>query len=56
MKEFIPLLIFVLCVTAWITHIVACIAKSLWLLLIAGALVFPVGIIHGFMVWFGHGW
>lgn len=45
----------ILMIAAWITHIVYCIANGAWIILIAGALVFPVGIIHGIMVWFGHG-
>lgn len=38
---------------AWLTHIVTCISSSLWGLLIAGAVLFPIGIIHGFGIWFG---
>lgn len=38
---------------AWLTHIVTCISDDRWGLLIAGALIFPVGIIHGVGVWFG---
>ena len=41
------------CLAALVTHIIICIKASLWFLLIAGALFFPVGIIHGFGVWFG---
>lgn len=38
---------------AWVTHVVACIQQAAWVLLFAGAFIFPVGIIHGVMVWFG---
>jgi hypothetical protein len=38
---------------AWITHIVICIQAQSWLLLIAGAIMFPVGIVHGTGAWFG---
>lgn len=38
---------------AWVTHIVVCIKTASWLLLIAGAFVFPAGIIHGWMIWLG---
>ncbi len=38
---------------AWITHVVTCIQQATWVLLLVGAFVFPVGIIHGVMVWFG---
>lgn len=38
---------------ALITHVVSCIQHEQWLLLIAGTLAFPVGIIHGTGLWFG---
>lgn len=41
---------------AWLTHIVVCLVQAKYLLLIAGAFVFPVGIIHGFGLWFGVNW
>lgn len=41
-------------VLAWITHIVISIQTSLWALLLAGALFFPIGIIHGFGYWLGY--
>lgn len=37
----------------WITHIVICVRDGQWLLLIAGAIAFPVGVIHGIGHWFG---
>lgn len=40
-------------VAAWITHIVVCIKAASWGLLIAGAIFFPVGIVHGAGSWFG---
>ncbi len=40
---------------AWVTHVVYCISHALWLLLIVGAVAFPIGVIHGIMVWFGVG-
>jgi len=40
------------CVLAWLTHIFTCFAYSMWGFLIAGALFFPVGILHGFYLWF----
>ena len=39
-------------VLAWFTHIFTCFAEGLWGFLIAGALFFPVGILHGFWLWF----
>lgn len=41
---------------AWVTHVVYCIAHAMWILLFVGALVFPVGIVHGIMIWFGAGY
>ena len=41
------------CIAAWITHIVVCLQAGKWGFLIAGALFFPIAIIHGFGVWVG---
>ena len=38
---------------AWLTSIVTCIKTSAWLLLLAVAMFFPIGILHGVLVWFG---
>lgn len=38
---------------AWIQHIVTCIQNQEWLLLIAGAFIAPVGMIHGWGIWLG---
>lgn len=38
---------------AWLTHIVVCLQAGKWGFLIAGALFFPIAIIHGIGVWFG---
>ncbi len=38
---------------AWLTHVFTCISDDRWGMLIAGGLVFPVGIIHGIGIWFG---
>ena len=46
-------IIYIACFLAWLTHIVTCIADDRWGLLIAGAFLFPIGIIHGIGVWFG---
>jgi hypothetical protein len=40
---------------AWLTSIVFCSVNSLHPLLIAAALFFPIGVVHGIGVWFG-GW
>ena len=44
--------IFVACVAAWITHVVVCLKTAAWGFLIAGAIFFPIGIIHGAGCWF----
>lgn len=38
---------------AWITHVVVCIKVGAWILLAIGAIVVPVGIIHGIGIWLG---
>lgn len=40
-------------IAAWFTHIVVCILAKTWGLLIAGAIVAPIGVIHGIGYWFG---
>lgn len=38
---------------SWITHIVVCLKTASWGFLIAGAIMFPIGVIHGTGLWFG---
>lgn len=38
---------------AWVTHVVSCLLAGLWGFLIAGAILFPIGIVHGIGIWFG---
>lgn len=40
-------------VAAWFTHIFVCLKTAAWGFLIAGALFFPIGIVHGIGIWFG---
>jgi len=37
---------------AWLTHIFSCFANATWGFLVAGAIFFPIGILHGFYLWF----
>ncbi len=37
---------------AWLTHIFYCFAEAAWGFLIAGAIMFPIGIFHGVWLWF----
>ncbi|HHZ96780.1 MAG TPA: hypothetical protein EYN67_14805 [Flavobacteriales bacterium] len=43
-------------IAAWLTHIFHCLFAAKYLLLIAGAFIAPVGIIHGIGIWFGFAW
>lgn len=40
-------------VAAWLTHVIVSIQSAKWILLLAGAILFPVGCVHGTGVWFG---
>ena len=44
---------FFISIAAMVTHIIVCIQASTWGLLIAGALLPPIGVIHGIGLWFG---
>lgn len=37
---------------AWLNHIVATYSEQLWAFMIAGAIIFPVGVSHGIWLWF----
>lgn len=39
--------------SAWITHVVTCIKDDRLMLLLIGAIAWPVGVIHGWGIWFG---
>lgn len=56
MKHFLALIIYLSFPAAWLTHVIVCLMQAKYLLLIAGAFIFPVGIIHGFGLWFGVNW
>ncbi|KKL80522.1 hypothetical protein LCGC14_2003890, partial [marine sediment metagenome] len=36
-----------LVLAGWLTHIIVTIQTAKWILLLAGAILFPIGIIHG---------
>jgi hypothetical protein len=38
---------------AWLTHIITCLTLGKWGFLIAGAIFFPIGMVHGVGIWFG---
>jgi hypothetical protein len=41
-----------ICAAAWFNHIFTCFSEGLWGFLLAGAIMFPIGIIHGMWLWF----
>jgi len=51
--EIIGIGVVLVCIGAWLTHVFTCISDDRWGMLIAGGLIFPVGIIHGVGIWFG---
>lgn len=40
-------------IAAWFTHIIVCIQYGLWVLMLFGILVPPIGWVHGIGTWFG---
>jgi hypothetical protein len=38
---------------AWVQHVYSCLAADRWQFLIVGALLFPIGIVHGWGIWLG---
>jgi hypothetical protein len=40
------------CLVAWLTHIFTSFAQGTWGFLIAGAIFPPIGVLHGFYIWF----
>lgn len=38
---------------SWLTHVIVCLQTAKWGFLIAGALMFPIAIVHGTGIWFG---
>ena len=52
MESFTVFCITAIIIAAWLTHLFTCLAAGAWGLLIAGALFFPVGIVHGIASWF----
>lgn len=41
------------CVAAWFQHLYTCFNEGMWGFLIAGAICFPIAIIHGIGIWLG---
>ena len=53
MNELFPVIVIGWVAAAWLTHVVASIQTAQWLLLLVGAIFFPVGCVHGTGIWFG---
>ena len=53
MDSFVPFLIVVWVGAAWLTHVITCISTAKWIFLLAGAVFFPIGCVHGTGIWFG---
>lgn len=45
--------LFLVTMAGWITHVIHTIQNEEWLLLIAGAILAPIAVIHGIGLWFG---
>jgi len=41
------------CLAAWITSIIECVKTDWVTMLIVDILIFPVGVIHGALIWLG---
>ena len=40
-------------IPAWLTHVFSTISNEQWVFLLAGAIFAPIGVIHGWGIWFG---
>ncbi len=49
----IAIILIVISVSAWFTHLYVCFTDDRWGFLIAGAIMFPIAIFHGIGTWFG---
>lgn len=47
------IIVFVVMLAAWVTHVVVCLKAAAWGFLIAGAIFFPIAIVHGIGIWLG---
>lgn len=53
MQAIFQIVIPIVFLAAWFTHITTSLAAGAWGLLLVGAIFFPIGIIHGIGIWFG---
>ena len=43
-------------IVAWFTHVFHCLFAAKYILLLVGAIIAPIGVIHGVGLWFGIAW
>lgn len=55
-ETLIPISLVVFVIGGWLTHVIHCLIAAKYMLLVAGAFIFPVGVIHGVGLWFGVSW
>lgn len=53
MANLIGLMFFLTALGAWVQHLYTCFTEEAWGFLIAGAIFFPVAVVHGVGIWFG---
>jgi hypothetical protein len=53
MPQILGLLVGLAAFAGWCQHLYTCFNEKLWGFLIAGALFFPIAIIHGWGIWLG---
>lgn len=51
--SFTPIAIGMIMVLSWLTHVIVCLKAGSYGFLIAGALFFPIAILHGVGIWVG---
>lgn len=50
--ELVGVLVIIWMIASWLTHLFVCFKAASWGFLIAGAIFFPVAVVHGTGVWF----
>lgn len=53
MGNFFGLAIVLTSFAAWLQHLYTCFNEGAWGFLVAGALFFPVAVVHGIGIWLG---
>jgi len=51
--QFTAAIVVLVMIASWFTHIIVCLKAASWGFLIAGAIFFPVAVVHGVGIWFG---